>query len=193
MTILIAVIFMSILLFGIALRTAERPFKGHSGQDWDYVWNGMWCIVITMTTVGFGDYYPSTHLGRMIGVMSALWGTFLVSLMVVALTNFSEFDKGQQYAYEQIKRDSLDFKRKEVAANAIKFSVQTWIFLKNNPHAVDSSKAAAINKFKWAMLTYRDYKRKKALIEQDAPIEYTFGMLNDKVKFGLDIIKKDVK
>ena len=54
----------------------------------------MWCIVITMTTVGFGDFYPSTHLGRMIGVMAALWGTFLVSLMVVALTNMAEFDKG---------------------------------------------------------------------------------------------------
>ena len=146
-----------------------------------------------MTTVGFGDFYPSTHLGRMIGVMSALWGTFLVSLMVVALTNSAEFDKGQQYAYENIKRDSLDFERKDVAANAIKFSVQTWIFLKNNPHAADSSKAAQLNKFKAAMLSYRDHKRKKALIEQDAPIEITFGMLNDKVKFGLDIIKKDVK
>ena len=67
------------------------------------------------------------------------------------------------------------------------------MFLKNNPHAVDSSKAAQLNKFKAAMLTYRDYKRKKALIEQDAPIEYTFGMLNDKVKYGLDIIKSDVK
>lgn len=51
----------------------------------------MWCIIITMTTVGFGDFYPSTHLGRFIGVLACFWGTFLVSLMVVSLTISSEF------------------------------------------------------------------------------------------------------
>jgi gas vesicle protein len=50
-----------------------------------------------------------------------------------------------------------------------------------------------MNKFKEAMIAYRNYKRRKALGEQEAPIEYTMAMLNDKVKFGLDIIKKDVR
>lgn len=51
----------------------------------------MWLIMITMTTVGFGEGYPSTHLGRFIGVCACLIGMLLISLMVVSLTLSSEF------------------------------------------------------------------------------------------------------
>lgn len=42
-------------------------------------------------SVGFGDYFPKTHVGRLITVISALWGNFLVSLSVVALNNDKKF------------------------------------------------------------------------------------------------------
>ena len=51
----------------------------------------MWCTIITMATVGYGDFYPATHLGRCIGVIACLWGNFIVSIMVVSLTFSSEF------------------------------------------------------------------------------------------------------
>ncbi len=51
----------------------------------------MWLIITTMTTVGFGEGYPSTHLGRFIGVIACIIGMLLVSLMVVSLTLSSEF------------------------------------------------------------------------------------------------------
>ena len=44
-----------------------------------------------MTTVGFGDYYPNTHLGRFVIILASFWGVFLVSMTVVTLTNSSEF------------------------------------------------------------------------------------------------------
>jgi len=44
-----------------------------------------------MTTVGFGEGYPATHMGRFIGVIACLIGLLLVSLMVVSLTSSSEF------------------------------------------------------------------------------------------------------
>lgn len=44
-----------------------------------------------MTTVGLGEGYPSTHLGRFIGVCACLIGMLLISLMVVSLTLSSEF------------------------------------------------------------------------------------------------------
>ena len=43
-----------------------------------------------MTTVGYGDYFPRTLLGRFFDVIIAIWGTFIVSMMVVVLTNTLE-------------------------------------------------------------------------------------------------------
>lgn len=81
----------SIVAFGFALRQAELPYMATSGQDWMYLWNSMWCVIITMSTVGFGDFTPHTHLGRVITMLACLWGNFLISLMVVSLTVTSDF------------------------------------------------------------------------------------------------------
>ena len=51
-----------------------------------------------MTTVGFGEGYPSTHLGRFIGVIACIIGMLLVSLMVVSLTLSSEFTQEESKA-----------------------------------------------------------------------------------------------
>lgn len=44
-------LFLSILIiFGFALRIAERPFMYHSMLNWDYVWNGFWCVIVLVST-----------------------------------------------------------------------------------------------------------------------------------------------
>jgi potassium intermediate/small conductance calcium-activated channel subfamily N protein 2 len=59
----------------------------------------MWNVLITMTTVGYGDFYPKSHLGRMIGIIVAFWGVFYVSLFVVALNNILNFLPAEGKAY----------------------------------------------------------------------------------------------
>lgn len=49
--------------------------------------------IVTMTTVGFGDLYPRTVIGRCIDVLLIIWGTFIVSLMVVVITNTLNMDQ----------------------------------------------------------------------------------------------------
>ena len=39
-----------------------------------------------MTTVGYGDMYPVTFFGRIIGVIAAFWGTFVISLLIIVAT-----------------------------------------------------------------------------------------------------------
>lgn len=48
-----------------------------------------------MTTVGYGDYYAKTLMGRIIGLIIAFWGVFIVSLFTVTLANLFEFDQGE--------------------------------------------------------------------------------------------------
>jgi len=51
----------------------------------------MWVTYAILTTVGYGDMYPMTYLGRSFAIVASLLGNYFVSLFIVALTATSEF------------------------------------------------------------------------------------------------------
>ncbi|XP_060067388.1 potassium voltage-gated channel protein Shaw-like [Ylistrum balloti] len=58
----------------------------------------MWWSVITMTTVGYGDHFPSTGTGFVVGAACALVGILLIALPVaVTSSNFHDFNKFNKY------------------------------------------------------------------------------------------------
>jgi hypothetical protein len=57
-----------------------------------------------MTTVGYGDNYPKTFGGRILGVIICIWGLFLTSFFTVTLTNYLQFKQGQSKAYILLQR-----------------------------------------------------------------------------------------
>jgi hypothetical protein len=83
-------------------------------QDYSYVWNGIWLVVVTMTSgrfcgfiiniVGFGDYYPRSHLGRLVIILTTFWGVFLISMCIVSVSNYRKF-----YSTEKYVRKKTDF------------------------------------------------------------------------------------
>ena len=58
-----------------------------------FIPKAMWNILITMTTVGFGDVYPITNGGRCVSIVAALWGVFYVSLFTVFIHNTLHFSE----------------------------------------------------------------------------------------------------
>lgn len=113
----------SILFFGFALRTFERPYNSPARRfNFNYIWNSFWCVVVTMTTIGYGDIYPQTHLGRLVIIVACIWGVFILSLFVVSLNNTITLTKEESKAFDQIThQDSI---RKSLQNDAVKIIVK---------------------------------------------------------------------
>jgi len=78
----ICVIVYGATMFSAQLETGEFPT----------IWTAMWWAVITMTTVGYGDFFPTTTLGYLIGIACAINGLVILAIPVAAIANnFASF------------------------------------------------------------------------------------------------------
>ena len=86
-----------VVTISFSLRIIEGPliFLDNDGIDLSFISNCIWLTLVTMTTVGYGDYYPKTNLGRLLCVISSIIGTILMSFIVVALIIFLRFSNNQ--------------------------------------------------------------------------------------------------
>ena len=74
------------IYFGYLFRAIESEANdGNISEPYFTLNNSMWCSFITMTTVGYGDFFPNTILGRFVGYWSAFVGVALESLVILSV------------------------------------------------------------------------------------------------------------
>lgn len=108
--------------FGFSLRNFELHFweaNGDISQNWKYHWNALWCVFVSMTTVGYGDFFPNTHLGRMIIIAACIVGIYFVSMTMVFMTSKSVLSELEMKAYKLIVRLKLRKEMKDLQAKII--------------------------------------------------------------------------
>ena len=90
----LAVLVSLIIIFGgIAVYLAEH---GHQGANITKLSDALWWAVVTIATVGYGDYYPVTAAGRLIAIFMMLSGIGIFALLVITTLHREECSEQSQ-------------------------------------------------------------------------------------------------
>ena len=104
--------------------------------------------MVTMTTVGFGDYYPVTYFGRLVIIISCFTGIFIVSMTMVTLNNSKNFSLIEGKSFTLLRRLTHRKKVIKLAGSSVLLFMRSVISKKkyqrdqNNPiHKTDLMQA----------------------------------------------------
>jgi len=133
--VLITALCLSIITFAYAVKVCERPLIFALTQkelalnptnptfpipnDVSDYYNSVWLMMVTMTTVGYGDYYPRTTPGRAITFFACIFGVIVVSLMTIILMNFTDMNNSESRSYNIIEKLGIEKEKRKHAAFVI--------------------------------------------------------------------------
>ena len=116
-TFVIIIMGFTILIFGYALRNSEISFVRYVPekyfQDWTSIINGFWFMTTNILLLGYGDFYPTTLLGRIITFCTCIWGIILEGILIKAIINHLKMDNKEEASYNEVEQylESVNYKK----------------------------------------------------------------------------------
>ncbi|XP_032898147.1 potassium voltage-gated channel subfamily C member 1-like [Amblyraja radiata] len=116
---LLLVIFLAlgVLIFATMIYYAERFGESPNSLNPTHFKNipiGFWWAVVTMTTLGYGDMFPQTWSGMLVGALCALAGVLTIAMPVPVIVN----NFGMYYSLAMAKQKLPKKRRKHIPGGA---------------------------------------------------------------------------
>jgi voltage-gated potassium channel len=77
------------LIFVILFGSFAFYYFERGGEQVSGIWDAVYWVIVTVTTVGYGDFYPETLGGRITFVLVALGGIGTIAYVIEQLVSFS--------------------------------------------------------------------------------------------------------
>lgn len=92
---ILTLFFTTILIVTYILRIFEGyysiyPLTDNSIDKETRVFNLVYMVIVTITTVGYGDLVPKTDPGKVIIMVTAVWGAVMMALVVLSMSKIFE-------------------------------------------------------------------------------------------------------
>jgi hypothetical protein len=84
-----------------------------------HFWNCLWMVFVATTSVGYGDYYPYTHLGRAVLMWTCIVVKLTIGLLILALQDSLKHSKAQAASEVWIKLRENYRRLRQYAARVI--------------------------------------------------------------------------
>lgn len=135
---LLLIIFLAlgVLIFATMIYYAERigakpsDPRGSEHTHFKNIPIGFWWAVVTMTTLGYGDMYPKTWSGMLVGALCALAGVLTIAMPVPVIVN----NFGMYYSLAMAKQKLPKKKKKHIPRPAPLDSPTYCKSEDNSPH-----------------------------------------------------------
>jgi hypothetical protein len=69
-----------VVVGGVMMRVLDH-------KEYASVWLGMWWVLQTVTTVGYGDLTPESPIGKILTSVVMLWGVAFLAIITAAITS----------------------------------------------------------------------------------------------------------
>ena len=183
-----------IIFCSVTLRIYERGLDEVTGKSFSNIFNCIWLVIITMTTVGFGDFFPSSSIGRLIGVTGSFMGVFLISMLVVTITNVLMLSTHEYNAYLIMEKMHIEMEYLETSKNLL---AKYWKLVKMykkeklQKSNIDKSKLRQ-KKFEY-LYQYYLFQQVSIKIQSTFPPYSVYDAINENInnlEEQFDVIKK---
>lgn len=163
-------LFISIPVFSFIIRVSEYPLSYLVERNGFHKYtNCLWWTVVTMTTIGYGDYFPRTPLGRIVTFILSIWGVIIVSSMVVVLSNYVTPTNIERKAFYMIKKLGLMSRLKDSISHILLYIAKGGILFRKK-RAIDSEVLRQVKLYRARFKEFRQLQDDEKAFHFSEPI-----------------------